>query len=148
MTQDHKSQDHGGITIRKGRFLCGQGDKLVLVLAGMEAELEEFGFHGDAGDAEPAGSASLIALREINGAGEDFAFGIFEDAAMNIRNFTPTGGCEEFVDVIAKGSGSGGGVGGRFVENGLKMVDGNGVTLGEEESFADDIFEFAHVSRP
>ena len=57
---------------------------LFLVLAGMEAELKEFGFHGDAGDSEPTGSASLITLCEFNGAGEDFAFGIFEDTAVDI----------------------------------------------------------------
>ena len=114
----------------------------------MEAELEEFGFHSDAGDAEPAGSTSLVALGEFDGAGENFAFGIFENTAMDIRNFAATRGRQEFVDVMAKGGCNGHRSSGVFVHNGLKMVDGDGVALGEEESFADDVFEFAHVSRP
>ena len=114
----------------------------------MEAELEEFGFHGDAGDAEPAGSASLIALGQIDGAGEDFAFGVFEDAAVDISNFAAARGCQEFVDVVAKGGCRGGGGASTFVEDGLKVVDGDGIALGEKESFAEDVFEFAHVSRP
>ena len=77
--------------------------QLLVILAGMEAELKEFGFHGDSGDAEPAGSLGLVALGKFNGAGEDFAFGIFQDASVDVANFTAARRSEEFVDVITKG---------------------------------------------
>ncbi len=76
---------------------------LFRLLTGMEAELKEFGFHGDAGDAEPAGSLGLVALGEVDGAGEDFALGAFKDASVNVGNFTAARSGEEFVDVITKG---------------------------------------------
>src|SRR5712672_2391283 len=69
------------------RLRGGRGRDLFVVLAGMEAELKEFGFHGDAGDAEPAGSLGLVALGEFNGTGEDFAFGAFKDASVDVGNF-------------------------------------------------------------
>ena len=70
----------------------------------MEAELKELGFHGDARDAQPTSSFSLIALGEVDGAGEDFAFGAFKDASVNVGNFTTAGCGEEFVDMITKGN--------------------------------------------
>ena len=63
-----------------------------MVLAGMEAELKEFGFHGDARDAQPTNDFSLIALDEIDDAGEDFAFGAFQDASVDVGNFTAARG--------------------------------------------------------
>src|SRR5689334_4821016 len=114
----------------------------------MEAELEEFGFHGDAGDAQPTGSTSLITVREVDGARENFAFSIFQNAAMDIGNFAAARGGEEFVDVIAKCNCGRDGGGSRFIEDGLDMMHGDGVALGEQESFADNVFQFADVARP
>ena len=125
-----------------------EDEVLFVVLAWMEAELEEFGFHGDAGDAEPAGGPGLVTVGELDGAGEDFAFGIFEHAAVDVRNFTAARCGQQFVDVIAEcGCGRDSG-GSGFVEDGLKVVDSDGVALGEEKSFADYVFEFADVARP
>ena len=74
-----------------------------MILARVKAKLEELGFHGDAGDAEPAGSLGLVALCEFDCAGEDFAFGAFQDASVDVGNFTAARCGEEFVNVIAKG---------------------------------------------
>ena len=41
--------------------------RLLLILAGMEAELDKFGLHGEARDAEPAGRLGLIALGLVDG---------------------------------------------------------------------------------
>ena len=35
--------------------------------ARMKSKLNKLGFHGDAGDAEPAGGLGLVAVGEING---------------------------------------------------------------------------------
>ena len=69
----------------------------------MKTKLEEFGFHGDAGDAEPTGSFGLIALCEFDGASENLAFSAFQNASMDVGNFATARSGEEFVDVITKG---------------------------------------------
>jgi len=54
---------------------------LFIFLAGVEAELNEFGLHGDARDAEPPCGFGLIAPGLLNGTGEEFAFGGFSTRA-------------------------------------------------------------------
>jgi hypothetical protein len=51
---------------------------------GMEAELNQFGFHRDAGDAEPAGGLGLVALGLLNGAREQLPFRGLKDARIGI----------------------------------------------------------------
>src|ERR1043166_9475567 len=46
---------------------------LFLILAGVQTELDQFGAHGDAGDAEPARGFGLVALGLLDGAGEKLA---------------------------------------------------------------------------
>ena len=70
----------------------------------MEAELDEFGFHGDPRNTEPAGRFGLVATRLLDGPREKFAFGRFEDARVNAGEFLAPGGGEQFVNVFAEGT--------------------------------------------
>jgi hypothetical protein len=68
----------------------------------MKAELNEFGLHGDAGYAQPAGSFGLVALRLLNRPREHLALGGFEHSGMHIGQFTPAGSRQEFIHMFSK----------------------------------------------
>lgn len=74
----------------------------VRVLAGVKAELNQFGLHGDAGNAQPAGGLGLVALRLLDRPREHLALGGFEHSGVHIGHFTPAGSRQEFIHMFSK----------------------------------------------
>ena len=70
--------------------------------ARMEAELDELGFHGDAGNPQPAGGFGLVALGQFDGLPEQFPLGGFQHARMDIGRFAALGRRQQIANVSAQ----------------------------------------------
>ena len=104
--------------------------------------------HREAGDAEPAGGFGLVAVGQLDGAGEDFPLGGPEEAIVGVSEFAALGGGKQLIHVFAQGQVRGPGQQGRAGEGSANVVNVDGVALGGEEDFADEVFQFADVAGP
>ena len=75
-----------------------------LLSAGVEAVAVEFFAHGEAGDAEPAGGLSLVALGAFDGGGEQLPFEGFDEEGVGAVDFAVGGAAEGFGDEFAEGA--------------------------------------------
>ena len=78
-----------------------------MVLAGVKAELNEFGLHGDPGDPQPARGFGLVAPRLVNGPRDHRALGGFEHAGVRVGQLTSVGSGQEILHLFFKELGRG-----------------------------------------
>jgi hypothetical protein len=120
----------------------------LLILAGVQAEMDELGLHGQTRDAKSARRFGLVAMSLSDGACEEFPLGGFKHTRVRIGKFLPLCRCQQVVHLFAKRLGRGILWNSVFVQRGANVVQVDRITLSEEHGFANHVLQLAHVPRP
>jgi CheY-like chemotaxis protein len=115
---------------------------------GVKTELVEFLAHGEAGNSEPSRGFGLIAAGQLDGAAKYFFLGGLHQARVGVVQLSSLGGGEQTVHVFAQGLLGGGDRWGGAGQGFVYVVKTDGVALGQQQNFAHDVFQLAHVPRP
>ena len=74
----------------------------LLILAGVQAEMDELGLHGQTRDAKPTRGFGLVAVGQSDGACEELSFGSFKHTRVHIGKFLQSARRKQVVHVFAK----------------------------------------------
>ena len=114
----------------------------------MEAKLNQFFAQRLSRNAQPAGGSDLIAMGRGEGAAVERALDGFLQSRARIRQLAALGRRNQLIHIFLNGLFRQSHGQNHLGERRPDVFDADGVTLRQQQHFAHDVFQLAHVARP